>query len=81
LFVIVGVANFFDTALAVVFASLILFLMMHRLFWPTLARSIFRLQDTGTKGRRKPLTVIGVMLIALGIGLPNWLKEFLLKML
>jgi len=40
-------------------------LLIHRAVWPILIRTLFRMQDIGTKGRRAILTAVGVALLGL----------------
>ena len=73
-----ALANFFDAILAFLFVFLALMLLIHRLFWPFLNRSLFRLTDIGTKGRRAILTAVGVSLLSASIfhdKIPDLLKE------
>jgi len=59
----VSLTNRFDVGFAMLFVLLAAILLMYRLFWPLLTRTLFRMQDVGTKGRRAILTTIGVALL------------------
>ncbi len=62
-----GVSNFFDVAIALLFVLLAFVLLVHRLAWPLLTRTLFKMADIGTKGRRAILTTVGLALLAAGI--------------
>ncbi|MGA7637346.1 MAG: hypothetical protein WCB00_10485, partial [Candidatus Acidiferrales bacterium] len=64
---IAALANFFDAILAFLFVFLALMLLIHRLLWPLLNRSLFRLTDIGTKGRRAILSTIGFALLGTSV--------------
>jgi hypothetical protein len=64
---VAALANFFDAILAFLFVFLALMLLIHRLLWPLLNRSLFRLTDIGTKGRRAILSTIGFALLGTSI--------------
>jgi hypothetical protein len=49
---LVSSGNLFDALLALLFETLALTLLVHRVFWPLLSRILFRIQDIGTNGRR-----------------------------
>jgi hypothetical protein len=70
--------NIFDAILALFFVFLALFLLIHRALWPLLSRTLFRMQDIGTKGRRAILTAVGIALLgsaAFGEKFPELLNE------
>ncbi|MGO9678009.1 MAG: hypothetical protein ACLPW4_12225 [Candidatus Sulfotelmatobacter sp.] len=72
--------NWIDVVLALLFVSLTVVLLMHRVLWPLLSRPLFRMQDIGTKGRRAILTAVGLSLLTgsfFGGKVPEWLKEIL----
>lgn len=48
----VSATNFFNVAFAFLFVLLALLLLLHRLVWPLLTRTLFRMADIGTTGRR-----------------------------
>lgn len=77
-----ALANFFDAILAFLFVFLALMLLIHRLLWPLLNRSLFRLTDIGTKGRRAILTTVGLALLAAGISdkVPELLQKLIEKL-
>ena len=56
-------SNFLDFLLALLFVLPSVLLLVHRAFWPLLTRTLFRMTDIGTKGRRGILIVIGLALI------------------
>ncbi len=78
---LISLTNMFDAALALLFVLLALLLLVHRLFWPLLTRTLFRMTDIGTKGRRAILTTVGFALIAAGISgkVPELLQELVEK--
>jgi hypothetical protein len=55
---LLGFSNMFDIVLALLFVLLAVMLLIHRLLWPLLTRTLFRMQDIGTKGRRAILATI-----------------------
>jgi hypothetical protein len=61
---VVAASNAFDVAL---FVLLALMFLIHRALWPLMTRTLFRIQDIGTKGRRAILTTIGFALLAAGV--------------
>jgi hypothetical protein len=75
-----SLTNVFDGLLALLFVFLALILLVHRLIWPLLTRTLFRMQDIGTKGRRAILAAIGVVLLGgavFGGKFPDLLKELI----
>jgi hypothetical protein len=75
---IISMTNIFDAALALLFVFLALLLVIHRAIWPLLNRTLFRMTDIGTKGRRAILVGAGLGLLGIaGLGTPQWLSEFL----
>jgi hypothetical protein len=74
----VSATNIFDLLLALLFILLIVILLIHRAIWPLLSRTLFRMQDIGTKGRRAILTAVGMALLSASIfheKIPDLLKE------
>jgi hypothetical protein len=65
--VAVSRSNLFDVVLALLFVGLALLLLIHRAVWPLLSRTLFRMTDIGTKGRRAILTTVGFALLAAGV--------------
>jgi hypothetical protein len=65
--IIAGASNILDSALASLFVLLALLLLVHRAVWPLLTRTLFRMADIGTKGRRAILTTVGLALVAAGV--------------
>jgi hypothetical protein len=78
----IGMSNFFDVAIALLFVLLALLLLVHRLAWPLLTRTLFRMSDIGTKGRRAILTTVGLALLAAGISgkVPELLQKIIEKL-
>jgi hypothetical protein len=77
-FALIGFSNLFDVVLSSFFVFLTLMLLIHRVLWPLLSRTLFRMQDIGTKGRRAILSAVGLTLIGWsGVHLPDLLKELL----
>jgi len=73
-------SNAIDVALASLFVLLASLLLLHRLLWPLLTRTLFRMGDIGTKGRRGILTAVGIALLStsvFGEKFPDLLKEVL----
>jgi hypothetical protein len=64
---LVALSNIFDALLALLFVSLAIILLIHRAVWPLLTRTLLRMADIGTKGRRAILTAIGFALLAAGV--------------
>jgi hypothetical protein len=63
----IAICNVVDAVFALLFVFLAALLLIHRLFWPLLTRTLFRMTDIGTKGRRAILTTVGLALLAAGI--------------
>jgi hypothetical protein len=63
----VAVGNIVDAALSLLFVLLAGMLLIHRAVWPLLTRTLFRMADIGTKGRRAILTTVGFALLAAGV--------------
>jgi hypothetical protein len=63
----VSQTNLLDAFIALIFVVLAMLLLAHRAIWPLLTRTLFRMQDIGTKGRRAILTTVGLALIAAGV--------------
>jgi hypothetical protein len=80
--VAVSRSNLFDVVLALLFVALALMLLTHRAIWPLLTRTLFRMTDIGTKGRRAILTTIGLALLAAGVTgkVPELLQKLIEKL-
>jgi hypothetical protein len=79
-FLLVGLTNMFDVALALLFALLAVLLLIHRAVWPMMVRTLFKMQDIGTKGRRGILTAFGVALLSasvFGEKVPDLFKDLM----
>lgn len=79
-FVVVSLTNFPAAILALLFMFLALLLLIHRLVWPLLTRTLFRMTDIGTKGRRAILTAVGIALLSASVfggKFPELLKDIL----
>jgi hypothetical protein len=77
---VISLADTFDAILALLFLILALLLLIHRAVWPILIRTLFRMQDIGTKGRRAILTAVGVALLGssvFGEKVPELLKDLI----
>lgn len=61
-------SNTIDLLAASIFILLAVLLLVHRVFWPLLNRSIFRFQEVGTKGRRAILVTVGLLLLSASTG-------------
>jgi hypothetical protein len=56
------------------------FLLIHRLFFPFLSRTVYEVQYRGIKNVGKPFTLVGAILISLGVpSVGAWLAEHLQK--
>ncbi len=64
------------------FVLLALVLLIHRAIWPLLTRTLFRMADIGTKGRRAILTTVGLALLAAGISgkVPELVQKLIEKL-
>jgi hypothetical protein len=62
---LISIGNFFDVILSLVFLLLALMLLLHRVFWPLLHRTLFRVQYIGPSGRRGLLVSVGLGLLGL----------------
>lgn len=74
--------NYADAALALLFAVLCALLLIHRLFWPLLNRTLFKMQDIGTKGRRSILVTVGIWFLkqsVFGGEFPKFMEKILEK--
>src|SRR5437588_2527312 len=72
----ISLGNAFDLVLSLVFALLALSLLIHRASWPLLSRTLFKMQDIGTIGRRVLLIGVGLALLGWsGAKLPALVKE------
>jgi hypothetical protein len=77
----ISVTNFFDAALALLFVLLAVMLLLHRCIWPVLSRTVFKMQDIGTKGRRGILVTVGLAFLGWsGVQLPELLKKLIEKL-
>jgi hypothetical protein len=73
----IAVSNIVDAAVALFYVLLALLLLIHRALWPLLTRTLFRMTDIGTKGRRAILTSVGLALLSASVfggKLPELLK-------
>jgi hypothetical protein len=70
-------SNFVDALGASVFILFGLMMLLHRMFWPLLARPIFALADLGVIGHRKLLGTVGLALLGYATGKP---MELLIKL-
>jgi hypothetical protein len=74
----VGISNAFDILLALLFVFLSCMLLIHRVVWPLLIRTPFRMQDIGTRGRRGILMTVGLALLGWsGAKIPDLMKELM----
>lgn len=64
---------------AIIFVSLSLLMVLHRLFWPFLDRPIYSLQKLGIAKRSKLLGSMGAMLIMAALGGVTWLDKVIEK--
>jgi hypothetical protein len=66
-----------DVLVASAFILLAIIMLIHRLFWPIVARPIYALADLGLIGHRKLFGTVGLALLGLATGKP---LELLLKL-
>jgi hypothetical protein len=74
----IAVSNIVDAVIALFYVLLAVLLLIHRLFWPLLTRTLFRMADIGTKGRRAILTSVGLALFSASVfggKVPELLKD------
>jgi hypothetical protein len=74
----VSQTNLLDVFIALIFVALALILLLHRALWPLLTRTLFRMTDIGTKGRRAILTTVGLALLSASVfggKFPELLKD------
>jgi len=74
----IAVSNIADAVIALFYVLLAVLLLIHRLLWPLLTRTLFRTADIGTKGRRAILTAVGLALLGasvVGGRFPDLLKD------
>jgi hypothetical protein len=62
-----SLSNLLDATMALLFVFLACLLLVHRAVWPLLSRTLFRMTDIGTKGRRAILTAVGVALLSASV--------------
>ena len=79
---LIAVSNIVDAAIALFYVLLALLLLIHRAVWPLLSRTLFRITDIGTKGRRAILTTVGLALLAAGVTgkVPELLQKLIEKL-
>ena len=65
---------------ALIFVSLGLLMILHRLLWPFIRRPLSLLQKRGVGRRSKLLGVIGVILTGVSIGRYEWVEEIVDKL-
>jgi len=74
----IAVSNIVDAVVALFCVLLAVLLLIHRALWPLLTRTLFRMTDIGTKGRRAILTAVGLALSSesvFGGKVPELLKD------
>jgi len=49
-------------------------MLLHRAFWPAIDRPLYKLQALGISKRPKIFATVGVLLVGIGFGKPEWLK-------
>lgn len=75
---VIALTNMFDALFALLFVFLTLIVLIHRAAWPLLTRTLFRMQDIGTNGRRGILFTVGLSLLGWsGVKLPELARELL----
>jgi hypothetical protein len=82
-FIFVGafglVINFPFLLSALVFLFLATTMFIHRLFWPAIARPLYKLQEMGVAKRPLLFRAIGFLMIGAAVGKPEWLWFLLSK--
>jgi hypothetical protein len=63
----IAASNLFNCLFAILFVILAAVLLVHRAIWPLLTRTLFRMTDIGTKGRRAILTAVGLALLSASV--------------
>jgi hypothetical protein len=74
----IAVSNIVDAVIALFYVLLAVLLLIHRALWPLLTRTLFRMTDIGTKGRRAILTAVGLALSSASVfggKYPDLLKD------
>jgi hypothetical protein len=74
----IAVSNIVDAVIALFYVLLAVLLLIHRALWPLLTRTLFRMTDMGTKGRRAILTAVGLAVLSesvFGGKFPELLKD------
>jgi hypothetical protein len=59
---------------ALLFLSLSLIMIIHRVLWPLIHRPLYKLQELEITSRNNLLTIVGVVLIVISLGLYEWLQ-------
>jgi polyferredoxin len=71
-----AMGNFITVLVAILFIVLAFIMLLHRVFWPFLARPIYALQRLGIARRNKLMITLGLALLGFAIGgIPAWLKD------
>lgn len=65
-FATLGASNVLDGMVACIFFILLIALLMHRLFWPSLQRPVYALASRGIVRRRRLFFAIGMILVGFG---------------
>jgi hypothetical protein len=63
----IAFSNIVDAVVALFYVLLAVLLLIHRALWPLLTRTLFRMTDIGTKGRRSILTTVGLALLSASV--------------
>jgi hypothetical protein len=74
----IAFSNIVDAVVALFYVLLAVLLLIHRALWPLLTRTLFRMTDIGTKGRRSILTTVGLALLSVSVfggKFPELLKD------
>jgi uncharacterized membrane protein (UPF0182 family) len=83
LFIILILTLMFNLAFVlsgVLFVALAVLMLLHRLFYPTIQRPLYKLQALGISKRPKVFAAIGVVLLGIAFGKLEWLKSIFDKM-
>ncbi|MEK6408683.1 MAG: hypothetical protein AABN34_17285 [Acidobacteriota bacterium] len=62
------------------FVGLAIVMLLHRLFWPSIQRPLYKLQALGIAKRPKVFAAIGLILLGIAFGKQDWLKTIFDKL-
>jgi hypothetical protein len=68
--ILLSLSNSFDILIAAAFVIMACAMLIHRMFWPLLARPIYALAELGIRGHRRLLGTVGMALVGIAAGKP-----------